>query len=259
MTDPVSSEKNESAASPRGLAADELPQQGDRALVVGQTGQGKTEFVMWLLERLPSSPIVIYDTKGEPKFDLMPRSVAVHSHAAMLEALKNPEFDYVIFRVPAEYIADADAIDGLLQYHFFNLRGVDLYIDELYSFTANGRAGQGLLYLLTQGRSLGFTVVMSVQRPAGISLFPLTESQHFYIFFLAKRSDRQRVGEVVPDFEHEEQPPEYHFYYYEQGSRDRAKLMAPILLDKNRAKDYKPVEEPVTPDTPDAGTQINWI
>lgn len=243
----------------RPLAPGELPQQGDRALVVGMTGQGKTEFVIWLLERLVSSPIVIYDTKGEPKFDAMPRTTVTHSHAAMIEALQNPEFDYVVFRVPPTIIADSDALDSLLWYHFINLRGVDLYIDELYSFTSNGRAGDGLTALLTQGRSLGFTSIMSVQRPAGISLFPLTETQHFYIFFLAKKSDRLRMGEVVPDFENEAPPPEYHFYYYRQGSRDRAQLMAPILLDTDKRKDYKPVEEPSTPDEPDTGTSINWI
>lgn len=248
-----------SAATARPLTADELPKQGDRSLVVGMTGQGKTEFVIWLLERLPSSPVVIYDTKGEPKFDAMPRTTVAHTHAAMLAALQNPEFDYVVFRVPPEIIADSDELDALLWYHFRNLRGVDLYIDELYSFTANGRAERGLMALLTQGRSLGFTTVMSVQRPAGISLFPLTESQHFYIFFLAKKSDRVRMAEVIPNFEDEPPPPQYHFYYYRQGSRDPAQLMAPILLDRGSDSTYKPIDEPEAPDTPDAGTQINWI
>lgn len=259
MTDPEKSEEETSGAAPRALAPDELPKQGDRAIVVGQTGQGKTEFVIWLLERLTSSPIVIYDTKGEPKFDAMPRTAVAHSHAAMIEALAHPEYDYIVFRVPPEIIADADELDALLWYHFQNLRGVDLYIDELYSFTSNGQAGRGLMSLLTQGRSHGFTTIMSVQRPARISLFPLTESQHFYIFFLIDKKDKNRLGDVIPDFEDMPAPPLYHFYYYATGSREGAQLMAPILLDKNRAKDYKPVDEPATPDEPDAGTQINWI
>lgn len=251
----------EATAAPRRLAVGEIPQQGDRALVVGQTGQGKTEFVCWLLERLPASPVVIYDTKGEPKFDRMPRTTVVRSHVALVEAVRDPQFDYIVYRVPPEITSDPEQLDGLLWYHFTNLRGCDLYIDELFSFTRNGRAGEGLIAFLTQGRSHGFTTIMSVQRPAMISLFPLTESQHFYIFYLPHKDDRSRLGNVIADFEDLPLPPEYHFYYYRQGSREPAQLMAPILLDKGRDSNYKPIDSDpdAAPDAPDGGTALNWL
>lgn len=244
-------------ASP--LVAQELPKRGERALVVGQTGQGKTEFVCWLLERLESSPIVIYDTKGEPKFDALPRSAVVHSEAALREALARPDVDYVIFRVSPHYLADPSLMDGLLWRHFHELRGSDVYIDELYSFTRSGRAGEGLLSLLTQGRSHGFTTLMSVQRPKEISMYPLTESQRFYIFFLADERDRERLGEVIPNFADEPPPPEFHFYYYRQGSRERARLVAPILLDEKKPDEYKQSTNRQATDDPDEGTALTWL
>lgn len=242
------------------LVPDELPRQGDRAIIVGQTGQGKTQFACWLLERLAVSPIVIYDTKGEPTFERMARATLVHSHDAMLEALKNPSFDYVVFRVPPQIIAEPDQLDGLLWYHFHNLRGVDCYIDELFSFTQNGRAGPGLVALLTQGRVHGFTVIMAVQRPALISRFPLTESQHFYVFFLVDEKDKQRLADVIPDFDELPPPAPYHFYYYRAGDRGGARLVAPILLDSPEKGAYKPLDTGSQDnDEPDAGTSLNWL
>lgn len=243
-----------------------VPQQGQRAFIVGQTGSGKTQFAVWLLERLSNSPVVIYDTKGEPKFDDMPRCRVVHSETALRSAVADPQTDYVVFRVPPETLADTDAMDDLLWAHFHELRGCDIYIDEVFNFSNNGRAKKGLIAMLAQGRSHGFTCIMAAQKPVWLSSFIISESQHYFIFYLQDKRDKVRMGEAVPNFEDCDDPPEHHFYYWAPRMPEPV-LMSPVKLDKGSEKPYKPAvaasgAQDVGPDEeskPDQGTALSWL
>lgn len=264
----MSEEKQKEASAPvdsspatGGVALTEtdLPQIGDRALIVGHTGSGKTEFAKWLLARLKNSPVIIYDTKGERKLELLPRSIVVHSAEALDAQIANPAVDYIIFKIPPHLVADDGALDNLLWTHFERYKGCDVYIDELFSFSQNGRAGPGLVALLTQGRSWDITTIMAAQRPKWISRFAITETQHFYIFPLVDKKDRAALGDVIPDFIDYGNPPKYQFWYYRTGEA-AARLSARVLLDKEKLHAYKPDIDPdADPDTPDAGTALNWL
>lgn len=245
---------------PRAISAAEIPQQGERAFVVGQTGSGKTQFVIWLLERLKNSPLVIYDTKGEKLLDKLPRSIIVRSEPALRDAIDNPEVDYIVFKVPPEIIADPEALDALLYTHFTDYRGSDVYIDELFTFSQNGRAGPGLVALLTQGRSLDITTIMSAQRPSWLSRFALTESQQFYVFSLIDRKDKARLADVIPGMSELPNPSAYSFYYYRAGEPAPV-LMARVLLDKPKVGAHtSQLQETDQPQAgPDRGTALNWI
>lgn len=241
-----------------------IPKQGERAFIVGQTGSGKTQFACWLLERLKQSPIVVYDTKGERMFETLPRSILVHDIGALEAALNNESVDYIIFRVPPFIVANNEDLDNLLWHHFQNYRGADVYIDEVFSFSQNGRAGPGLVALLTQGRSHGFTTIMSAQRPAWLSRFVISEAQRYYAFRLVDKKDRARLGDVIPDFADLPSPPAFGYYYFEAG-QEAPRLMAPILLDKKKSGAYKQESDQTDPadrdelTRPDPGTQLNWI
>ena len=101
-----------------------IPEVGERALIVGQTGSGKTAFATWLLERIPTSPIVIYDTKEEEKFPMLPRSVVVHSQRACDEALHDLSIDFVILRPPVEQQGEPEILDAYLWHHYQNYKGI---------------------------------------------------------------------------------------------------------------------------------------
>lgn len=63
-----------------------------------------------------------------------------------------------------------------------------------------GRAGSGLIALLTRGRSKGISVLMSTQRPAWLSRFCFTEAQKYYIYRLTDRRDSKVLGEYIRVF-----------------------------------------------------------
>lgn len=250
------SDNGDDPASDTGGVPDLIPKQGERAFIAGQTGSGKTQFVIWLLERLKNSPIVIYDTKDEAAFNTLPRSRIVRSTLMLATAINDPQVDYIVFKVPPQLTADGEALDQLLWTHFTQYQGCDVYIDEVYSFSSRGNAGPGLVALLTQGRSKGITTLMSAQRPQWISRFILTETQRFYIFYLNDRRDKVALSNVISDFDELPDPPEFQFYYYRVGKREPPRLMERIVLDKQKAGEYK---DPTHFDTPDAGTALNWV
>lgn len=234
-----------------------IPGGGQRVLIVGQTGSGKTEFAIWLLERVTITPIIIYDTKGERAFEQLPNSRLVFSDSGVAEAIDDPTIDYVVFRIHPETIADDRLMDAMLWKHFNDYREVGCYIDELFSFSQGGRAGRGLVALLTQGRSRGITTIMSAQRPSWLSRFAITEAQKYYIFRLVDRKDKARLGDVIPGFADLGNPPEYGFYFYAAGEHE-PQLMARIMLDKNAKREDNQTSSSAVA-VPDIGTALNWI
>lgn len=231
-----------------------FPNKGERALSIGQTGSGKTTFNCWLLERMPETPIVIYDTKHDSKFEQLKNHRVVETLDQADDALLDLAVDYVIFRPPPTITAHPQLLDQLLQYHEENWRGIDAYIDELYHFHKGPHAWPGLVGLYTRGRSRGITTIGSTQRPALISGFIFSESQLFYVYPLTRLSDRKRVGDFIEGFEKLGVPPKHHFYAYRQGESDGPKLFPPVPV-ADAAKfgytDHEQVSEEAESDPPE--------
>lgn len=209
-----------------------IPTLGERALIIGQTGSGKTVFCKWLLRRLPQSPVVIYDTKHEGNFADLPNCAATGDWDELHEMANNPEIHYIVFQPET---IDPDELDEYLGFHYDDFSDVPAYIDELYSFHNNYRAGPGLTKLLTRGRSRGLTTIMGTQRPAMISNFAYSESQSFFVFHLNHDDDIKRVAKFVPGFKNmmvSDDPLEKHsMIYFHVGDRT-AHFIPPIVPDK---------------------------
>lgn len=206
-----------------------VPSAGERALIVGATGSGKTGFACFLLERLETVPILIYDTKEEEKFAALPASITVTDLEGVANAMQNETIDYVIFRPSIHVSNSPDDLDELLLYHYNYFHNSVAYIDEVYQFHKAGRPGPGLMGLLTRGRSRGITTIISTQRPSYLSRFCISESQNFYIFKLIDMNDKKRIGDFVPDFVAMREPEKFGFWYYKVGD-DAPKLYPKIKL-----------------------------
>lgn len=242
---------------PAAPAGSIIPERGERALIVGQTGSGKTGFATWLLKRIPTAPIVIYDTKIEPKFEALGHSIVVPSVTAARGVIDQGEHDYIIVRPADDLLHDHEALDGMLYSHYMHLQGIDAYIDETYSFhSAGGRAGKGLIALLTRGRSKGITTIMSTQRPVHLSRFALTEAQRFYIFWLGHEDDHKTIAKIIPGFDKLKPPPEYYFYYYNNREK-QIKLFKPVKLDEQVAAGYTDTIETETDH--ETVSKLSWL
>lgn len=207
-----------------------IPKAGEHCLTVGQNGSGKTFFNIWLLLRIPIAPIIIYDTKEEPKFSKLPASVVVDTMQEALEYKDNDTIDYIIVRPPVQYMLKPELLDAMLWQHYNECRGVPAYIDEAYTFHSNGKAGPGLTALLTRGRSRGISTIISTQRPVLLSRFCVTEAKKVYVFRLTDKSDKRRLDDVIPNYSDMDNPIKHGFYYYESGM-DNPILFKPIKLD----------------------------
>lgn len=219
-----------------------LQKPGEHGFIVGMTGSGKTEGANFLLRVSDLTPIIVLDTKQEKSdpFARLPTFRADKSRQGLLRLRSFEDFaalaydelpEYVLLQPSAYETADPMALDEYLNVIHQRKWPALVYIDETYHVHDSGRAGPGLIGLLTRGRALDQTVLMGSQRPQWVSEFAKTEARHFYIYTLQSRKDRKYLDDYVPDFEtvYEDTPLAlYHFFYYNTGQRDRPKLSAPV-------------------------------
>lgn len=208
-----------------------IPTPGEHVLIVGQTGSGKTAFATQLLASMPITPIVIYDTKGEPKFTRLPASKVVVYIDDLMKAANDPSIDYIVVRPPSAMLARPKDLDQYLVNHYENLRRVPAFVDEADQWVFGPQGGRGFVSLLSRGRSRGITSIFATQRPAFIPRKMVTEVTHAFVFRLQDQQDRKRMGDAIPNFAKEPPAPKRWFYHYVAGD-DAAQLYAPISLDK---------------------------
>lgn len=206
---------------------DLLVKPGERGVIIGQTGSGKTRGAMYMLQMSEQWPIVVFDTKGEPAFQSLKlyedeSSETYETGESFIRQFhKKSQPDYTIVRPSAEEMEfPLEGLDSILKSMMKIKRSCLIYIDEAYQFHHNGRAGAGLLGVLTRGRSAGISLLLSTQRPAWISRFCFSESQRFYIFRLIHQKDKDIVGGYIPGAEKLEfsNKKKFNWYYADTES-----------------------------------------
>jgi DNA helicase HerA-like ATPase len=215
---------------------------GERGLIVGQTGSGKSVLLKALLRYAPIAPVVILDTKGEdfggvplPQ-ESMERISSIDEFDRRWRRPVRKIPDYILIEPDGLEASDPDALDGYLQIIDRRKIPTVVGIDEAYMLHRSGRAGPGLTGLLTRGRSKGISTILASQRPKWLSRFCLTEATVIYVFQLIDTDDRKRIAEVSP-YLRDTIPNRYSFYSWAQGDKGY-KYNPPLNIPKEWDNGY---------------------
>lgn len=219
-----------------GIDVSILLDKGQRGLLVGQTGSGKTQNALWQLRHTPIWPVIIFDTKIEPEFltladgdEKLQLIDGFEEYTQHSKLRRSERPDFAVVRPSIDEMGDVDAMDGYVRLAYEKFGPGLFYFDEVYNWHNRGAAGNGLIGLLTRGRSKGKTVLMATQRPSWISRFCVTESQKFYLHWLADSRDKKTLAEVVPNFDKLPDVPKHHFYHYSTTDHETApRLYLPV-------------------------------
>lgn len=217
-----------------------LLEPGQRGVMIGQTGSGKTVGAIYQLQHAPFDCVIVLDTKGEPAFNALAvddeTQVIYESGAAFLRALKSKDWpNFMIVRPTPDEMIDLEFLDSLLLAIYHARRPCLVYVDEAYQWHVHGQAGAGLTGLLTRGRSLGISTLLSTQRPAWVSRFCFSESQKFYVYKLGDGRDVKTLAEHIPEFMRYYKRKKFAFWYYDNAS------------DMEFAQFFNPVPLPIKP------------
>jgi hypothetical protein len=185
---------------------------GQRAVVAGRTGSGKSTLGKWLLLQSPGHWIIL-NPKWTRAYDNLPDSVKVKGFDLPKIEREITNHRFVVVD-PKQVEATPDIMDLFVQHVHDHFTNIGLVADELYTLHKNGKAGDGLLSLLTRGRELKQSFIGLTQRPAWLSQFVFSESNYIAEMSLNLAADRKRMYEFIGHEKALEKLPPYEWLWY---------------------------------------------
>jgi energy-coupling factor transporter ATP-binding protein EcfA2 len=146
--------------------------QGERVLIVGQTGMGKTTMAAYLAEMLQPIRLVIVD----PKRELDLRQPVTHSVTDLPEALRQPICHWMPDRV------DRATLEEGFQLIWHTPGPLLVWVDEAALCSSDSWIPEGLRMLIIAGRQGGKMVLACTQRL--VECHPVFRSQSEHIIIL---------------------------------------------------------------------------
>lgn len=204
-----------------------FPTLHQRAVVMGRTGTGKTQFGFWLLSEAPFNrqPYVIVDYKRDTLLNATDRIKEI----GLGEHPKHPGL-YIVHPMPE----DEERVEAWL-WKAWKKTKIGLYFDEAYMLPQDGKS-PALRSILTQGRSLRIPVIALTQRPAWVSRFIFSEADFYSYFHFNDSEDVKTARRWFPPGAVEQRLPKYHSVWTD-GDPEATYLLQPVpdadtLLDR---------------------------
>lgn len=200
---------------------------GERAIIAGRTGSGKTTLGTWLLKRSPQR-WVIFNPKNTPIYNDLPNVEIMYGFNAkkLDRAVDNAKFMVLNFKPVESEPRFMDACIGWLHEQFDN---IGLCADELYTLHDGTRPLPGLTAWLTRGRERKQSFVGLMQRPAWISRFCFSESDYIGGMALQLASDRKTMMQNAGRAEFLKKLDPHYWLWYRVAA-DSLNLYGPVPL-----------------------------
>lgn len=200
---------------------------GERGLIVGQTGTGKSVLAKSLLPK--TGKLIIIDPKGEFEyFEPNGKQMPVYRELAAVKLRKPARF---IFRPREGDIANIHVYDGVFQ-HAYEQGDTTVFVDEIIAFANHNRYPHYMAVCYQMGRSKRVSILACTQRPKRIPEMVKTESQRFYCFKLNNPEDIKEARSVCAGYDPARMPDYHSFLYYYNKAKppmETALLMRYIL------------------------------
>jgi len=208
----------------------------DRVSIVGKTGSGKSFFVKRLLKDMEREaqklnfyyPIIILDNKGSPKtFQGFGKRIKKLKDLKKSLAAAVP----VIVYSPQESERTMNYYAGFFEYLYKLNEPMLVYVDE---FTLLGKGENIPEYVekfYKQGRERLQALWAATQNPVYLSHDVLSQADHYFVFDLLNKSDRERMSAMAGDAL-KKRPKEIHGFWY-FGTSERDPQYFPNVLTKN--------------------------
>ena len=219
----------------------------DRVSIVGKTGSGKSFFVKRLLKDMEREaqklnfyyPIIILDNKGSPK--------TFQGFGKRIKKLKDLRKNLaaavpVIVYSPQESERTMNYYAGFFEYLYKLNEPMLVYVDE---FTLLGKGENIPEYVekfYKQGRERLQALWASTQNPVYLSHDVLSQADHYFVFDLLNKADRERLASMAGD-QLRKRPTELHGFWY-FGTSERNPEYFPNILTKNVISKENVVNEP---------------
>lgn len=199
---------------------------GERSVIIGLSGCGKTNLARELINVIPDA--VIIDSKREwphEGYNVITRAVELPWQ------LKLGRFPILYKPGPHEF-SNLKVYDRIFE-QLFKRGNVTCYIDEIAAFATANQSPHYLKALYAQGRSRGIRMIGGTQRPSGIPKSCITECNGFYCFSLNDKQDQRTVQAYVKGYSSDDLD-QYEFFYYRRdftGPAEKCKMPDPRMRE----------------------------
>jgi hypothetical protein len=186
----------------------------DRGVLIGKTDCGKTTLARFLIEDDLKPYSVTWNPKGSDNVYKWN-----HKHVTSLSELYDSEETRLIY-TPHPTLAEDEDNQAEFFYWIYERKFTRIYIDEATAvcYSAN-KPPRYLTAILNRGRERGISSLTATQRPSGVPMNILSESEHYYVFRTLLPQDQQRIESITGISVEDQIDLDNHEFYYFNISR----------------------------------------
>lgn len=206
-------------------------QPGKRVFIAGKTGSGKTTLAEKIA--IQQRNLIVLDTKHQ--IDLGERYKICTTKDVIKYSYDN-NYDGIIIRPSATEIDSSLYFDNIFKW-IYERENTQIYIDEILMIVKSHlNYPKYLRALYTQGRSKNIGIMTLSQRPSGIPLWILSETDTFIKFQLQLNKDTMRMSEFMGNtvIEYKDYPihtihkNKHSFFMYQPGDTIPEQLIVKV-------------------------------